>query len=39
MNYKTWILTGSVASLPLLQIIPDLDFLSRYRDKKSYPDF
>jgi len=27
MNLKTWILTGSVASLPFLQIFPDLDFL------------
>ena len=27
MNYKTWILTGSVASLPFLQIMPDIDFL------------
>ena len=27
MHYKTWILTGSVATLPFLQIMPDLDFL------------
>jgi len=27
MNLKTWILTGTVASLPFLQIMPDLDFL------------
>ena len=27
MNLKTWILTGSVASLPFLQIMPDIDFL------------
>jgi uncharacterized coiled-coil protein SlyX len=27
MNLKTWVLTGTVASLPFLQIIPDLDFL------------
>ena len=27
MNLKTWLLTGSVASLPFLQIMPDIDFL------------
>ena len=27
MNLKTWILTGTVASLPFLQIMPDVDFL------------
>jgi uncharacterized coiled-coil protein SlyX len=27
MNLRTWLLTGSVASLPFLQIMPDLDFL------------
>jgi len=27
MNLRTWLLTGSVASLPFLQIMPDLEFL------------
>jgi len=27
MNLKTWILTGTVASLPFLQIMPDIAFL------------